>query len=313
MATLKIPVDFLIIGAGKSGTTSLYYYLAQHPCIFMPRIKEPQFFLLPGLDIDTTADQREWCAKTFPGAIAKYAEYSQLFVSSRPGQLCGEASVRYLQFESAARNLGTYAPDVKLICVLRNPVERAFSNFAHAKRDRADDRGSVLAAFRQDGIEHPYFSGGFYDQQLQRYADLAPNNPLRVWLYDELVRDSGAVVREIFEYLGVDSTFTPDISFRANVSGEANRANLWARVYDWAVRSRWRRNPMVRWMLTTTVKQMLVRVLAERANVGRVKPELTALEWETLGGIYSEEITRLEKRLGRNLSHWRKRITDRPP
>jgi hypothetical protein len=304
MTTANKLVDFLIIGAGKSGTTSLYYYLAQHPGIFLPRLKEPEYFLLPGLDVDTTDAQRASFAVTNPNSVGSRDHYLELFRDARSDQLRGEASIHYLLSTTAAENIGRYTPSVKLICVLRNPIERAFSNFSHGRRDRLDDRASILDALDQDGPDHPYFFGGFYGAQLECYRRVAPNNPLRIFLYEELVADAVGMVREIFKFLGVDPEFTPDTGFKANVSGEPAAGNLWAKFYDWAGRSRLRRHPVAQLFLTAKVKQKIVRFLAPRAFAGRVKSRISPAEWQALRALYEQDIKKLEGILCRDMSHW---------
>jgi len=303
---LRVDVDFLIIGGGKSGTTSLYYYLAQHPDVFLARIKEPRFFLLPGLDIDTTAEQRAHFCASFPEGVATRAAYRDLFRDAAPGQVKGEASVQYLSSDTAAANIGRYAPQARLICILRNPMDRAYSNYAHGRRDGLEHRPSILDALRETGPDHVFFYPGFYSRHLECYAQRAPRNPLRVWLYEELLQDPVGTVQSMLRYLGVDDRFVPDTSFKANVSGEASPANVWARIYDAARRNRLRRHPMVQRFMSVELKQRIVKTLASRADRDRVKQHLTETEWDTLMQVYEADIRRLETLLGRSLDVWRR-------
>lgn len=298
-------IDFLIIGAGKSGTTSLYYYLAQHPDVFLSRNKEPRFFLLPGLGIDTTPAQREWYEQGFPEGVKSVEEYEALFADARPGQKRGEASIQYLLTGIAARNLARYAPTARLICLLRNPIERAFSNYQHAIRDKLEARRSILDILREEGASHLYFDGSFYGRQLECYAQQAPENPLRVWLYEEFVADPVRVTQEMFAFIGVDAGFLPDVSFRANVSGTAEPGNWWAKLYEWARKSRWRQSPLVRRFLSVERKRAILRVLSRKADAGRVRQEMSEVEWNALAVVYEEDMRKLEQVLGRDLGHWR--------
>lgn len=295
-------LDFILIGAGKSGTTSLYYYLAQHPDIFLARIKEPRFLLLPGLGETTAPAECEAYLKRYPNGVTSRLEYERLFSGAGPGQRRGEASIQYLPSEVAARNIAAYAPRARLFCVLRSPVERAFSNFAQFRRDGLEGRASVVDVLRQHGVKHPFFSDGFYGRYLEAYARLAPGNPLRVWLYDDLKADPLRTVQEIFGYLQVNPAFVPDLNFRANMSGEAEPGNRWAALYAAVRRSRWR--IVARRLLPVSVKLWLVRSIARRADAGRRPLTMTAEERSVLADLYRDDVARLQDRLGRDLSHW---------
>lgn len=296
-------IDFLIIGAGKSGTTSIYYYLSQHPQIHMSPVKEPGFFLLPGLDIETTLAERQEFEINNPGRIETLKDYRRLFRDAKPGQLRGEASIHYLSSEVAAQNIARYTPSARLICVVRNPIERALSNHAHALRDHLEKRNSILDVLEQDGVGHVYFQGGFYGRELQRFAQCAPANPLRVWLYDDLARDAVGLIKELLRFLDVDDTFNPDTSFRANVSGRPT--NVWAKAYDWAGRSKLRKNRAVRRFVSAQVRQRIVKALAAKGNASRSRPQITPNEWAALRELYESDLRVLEEFLGADLSHWR--------
>lgn len=299
-------IDFMIIGAGKAGTTSLYYYLAQHPQLYLSPDKEPRFFMLPGLEVATTPAQRAAFLECFPNAVATREAYLRLFRGARSGQLRGEASIQYLNSETAAVNIGQHAPEARLICVLRNPIERAFSNFAQGVRDGVEKHDSIGEVLRRHGERHFYFDGGYYAAQLETYARHAPRNPLRVWLYEEFLASPLPVVQDMFRYLGVNSTFSPDTSIKANVSGLGAPGNLWSAAYDWLRANRLRQSPLGRRLLPAGVKRKVVGFLSKRADAGRVRLRISDADWRSLSALYEDDLRVLEHRLGRDLSHWRR-------
>lgn len=127
---------FLVIGAAKAGTVSLYNYLQQHPQIYMSPVNETNFFALNGANLDAwfrgPHDQEavtQHCIKTL-------AAYRGLFSQAQPGQCVGESSPLYLYSQTAPAQMKHYLPQVKLIAILRQPTMRAFSNFCHYRRDR---------------------------------------------------------------------------------------------------------------------------------------------------------------------------------
>lgn len=299
-------IDFMIIGAGKSGTTSLYYYLAQHPAVFLSPDKEPRYFMLPGLDVDTTQEQRAAFLDSFSNAVSTREAYLRLFRDARPGQLRGEASIQYLNSETAAINIGRHAPDARLICVLRNPIERAFSNFVQGVRDGAEKAASIGEVLARHGARHFYFDGGYYAEQLDDYARHAPRNPLRIWLYEEFLASPLSVVQEMFGFLGVDARFAPDTRIRANVSGLAAPGNRWSATYDWLRGNRLRQSALGRRLLPAGVKRAVVGFLSKRADAGRIKPRISDADWRSLSALYEDDLRQLEAKLGRDLSHWRR-------
>ena len=116
--------NFLIIGAAKAGTTSLYRYLEQHPDVFMSEFKEPRFFALEN-------DPLDYRGPNDPAAHCEYKTleaYETLFAGVRNERAAGEASTLYLYHEDAAERIRHYVPDMKMIAVLRHPVEQAYSN-----------------------------------------------------------------------------------------------------------------------------------------------------------------------------------------
>lgn len=167
--------NFLIIGAAKAGTTSLYSYLKQHPDIFMSSWKEPKFFSLEGEKLDFQGPSQ--IINT--DSINNLESYLELFEGVKDETAIGEASPIYLYSPKAPANIKKYIPDAKLIVVLRHPAERAFSSFAHLIR-----AGYETLSFEEALEEEPqrikekwaplwyYKEKGFYAQQLERYFEL---------------------------------------------------------------------------------------------------------------------------------------------
>jgi hypothetical protein len=167
--------NFLIIGAQKSGTTSLYNYLKQHPQIFMPRLKEPHFFTYEGQ------------LPPHPSVVTSWQDYRALFADARDEIAVGEASPSYLHGEQAPRRIAHYFPTIKLIAILRNPADRAFSNWMHNVsygREELDFGQALQAEERriQEGVGYLFWYRykGFYHRHLTRYLALFDRTQLRV-------------------------------------------------------------------------------------------------------------------------------------
>jgi hypothetical protein len=173
--------NFLIIGAAKAGTNALYHYLRQHPQVYMSPWKEPKFFAFESeADLGfRAADGKD--APVNASVILDQAEYEKLFDGADHALARGEASTHYLYVEDSPRRIKALIPKARLIAVLRNPVDRAFSSYQHLVRDDLEplDFGPALDAEPRRIAEHyaylyRYTDMGFYSEQLDRYERIFP-------------------------------------------------------------------------------------------------------------------------------------------
>lgn len=216
--------DFLIIGAPKSGTTSLYQYLQQHPQIYMSPLKEPHFFLFDGPSPQPMNGPYDEVRRR--EMIRSWDAYQALFDGRRDELVSGEASIRYMYSPQACDSIKRRLPKVKLIVLLRNPVDRAYSSYRRDVQHGNESKVSFKVALA-DGERREregWFIGtherlGFYHAYLQRFYDTFDASQIRVYLYDELRNDPVALTRDLFGFLGVDDTFQPDMSVKFNVTG----------------------------------------------------------------------------------------------
>ncbi|HHP7229388.1 MAG TPA: sulfotransferase [Xenococcaceae cyanobacterium] len=291
--------NFLIIGAAKAGTTSLYSYLKQHPQIYMSPIKEPRFFALEGEKLDFRGPTQS----INQTSVTTLAEYHQLFQEVTTETAIGEASTVYLSSPKAPERIKHHLPDVKLIAILRDPSERAFSSYTHLVRDGYETLSFTEAiaaeAIRIEENWQPlwyYQKRGFYYQQLQRYLELFKPEQIKIYLYEDLAIDSAALIQDVTRFLGVDDTFTPD-STRKNVSGiPKNRLlqNLLTK-----------KNPIksvLKPLLPEPLRQSVLQSLT-KSNLG-AKPTLSSEMRQKLIAIYREDILKLQDLIHRDLSQW---------
>ena len=205
---MRLP-NFLIIGAHKAGTASLYHYLKSHPDIFMPKIKEARFFAFN----PQNPKHQEKARKAFP--ITSIEGYSALFDQAKNESAVGEASPNYLTSEYAAKNIFRYIPDAKLIVSLRNPIDRAYSLFLMKYRSAEKENVNVSDyKFSLDDAEQ-----GAYYPKLKVYFDLFDRDQIKIILFEDLVKDTDRVVKEIFKYLNVPDYFSPVVSDIHNCGG----------------------------------------------------------------------------------------------
>jgi hypothetical protein len=216
--------NFLIIGAAKAGTTSLYEYLKQHPQIWMSPVKETNFFALEGETLDFRGPDDQNYINKF--SITKIEDYLNLFQGIENQVAIGEASPLYLYHPKAPKRIQHYIPNVKLIVILRNPVDRAYSSFLHLVRDRREPLRIFAQALREEDVrirsswEHiwHYKQMGFYYVQLNQYFNRFGKQQIRVYLFDDFINNTVCTLKNIFQFLGVNDSFIPNMSIRHNVS-----------------------------------------------------------------------------------------------
>jgi len=233
--------DFFIAGAPKAGTTAVHAALARHPALYMSAVKEPKFFLTDGPPP----------TRGGPGDVQTYREhvwqrddYEALFAAAPAGILRGESTPFYLYNRDAQRRIRALIPSARLIVILRDPVERAHSNWAHlwsAGLDPVDD--FVLAcAEEQRRIEAGwadfwrYTSLGRYGDQLEHLYTVFPRDQVLVFRYHALIESPGLVLDQICAFLGVPQgvlaevprenvTAHPQLSLRHRTVAKALRAS----------------------------------------------------------------------------------------
>jgi hypothetical protein len=290
--------NFFIIGVMKAGTTSIYHYLAQHPEIFMSPTKEPSFFAFD-----------EQVAFSGPGdpnlTRMSLASYLRLFEGASNEKAVGEASTVYIYSATAAARIREHVPQAKLIAILRNPVERAYSNYLHwfrrGSEPLADFSEAVRAEERRvrenwDPVWH-YLGRGFYYGQLRRYAENFSHQQILIRLYDDLVADSLGLMRDLFRFLEVDEGFVPDVSRRYN-PGKMPASKLLHRLLVRPHALRAALKPLV----PVTLRRRWSASLRDRNlhTPPSLSPELRA----ELQKIYREDILKLQDFIRRDLSSW---------
>ena len=293
----------------KAGTTSLYNYLGEHPQIYMsPLKKSPDFFAIEGRKLDFNGPEGQAVVNQ---RIKQYMtttieEYRALFRGVSNEIAIGEASPIYLYSPEAVSRIRHYIPEAKLIAVLRNPADRAYSGFLHTRfRDRREPLSTLAQALEaeEERIQNNwepafhYKNMGLYYRQLKRYYEAFDRTQIRIYLYEDLENDAVGVVQDICSYLGVDDTFTPVTSVRYNVSGIHRSKVLLKYLRE--------ENPL-RSALRMTLPKAFRRRIAERVyRYNLIQPPLFPQEVRReLIEVYREDIFKLQHLIQRDLSGW---------
>jgi len=284
--------NFLIIGAMKSGTTALYYYLEQHPEIYMSPVKEPNFFSSQ----ENAAD-----------AVTQLGTYQHLFRGVSGEKAIGEASHSYLYEPMAAAEIRRYVPETKLIAILRNPIDRAYSHFLHMVRSGTEPLDDFAQALREEevGIHkertfQDYIGRGLYYNQLKRYFGTFPREQARVYLYEDLSGAPISTVQDAFRFLKVDDSFVPDVSLRRNVSGHPRYKTL-----DRLLRSQSRIKHAAKIYLPARLRWRFSRAFDDLKTRNLIEPPPVQSEVRRqLIRVYREDILNVQELIHRDLSPW---------
>jgi hypothetical protein len=216
---MKMP-NFLIIGAPRSGTTTLHEELKRHPQVFMSSIKEPLFFTVEG-------ESEPFRGPRDNQGIRDLKTYCSLFSGVRDEKAIGEVSPLYLYSQKAPYRIKHHIPNVKLIAILRNPIDRAYSHFLHHKLlgyENLDDFREAINAEEErerNGWSPFWFyrKMGLYSEQIARYLSLFRSDQIRVFLFEDLQRNPKELIKSIVQFLDLDGRLVIKAPARHNVSG----------------------------------------------------------------------------------------------
>jgi hypothetical protein len=304
--TFQLP-DFFLLGAAKSGTTSLYRFFMEHPQICMSEKKEPWFFsgnIAP--EIST--------GKKFaiPYMMTDLAQYTALFDKARTNQMLGEASPSYLYtHEVTIPNIKhLYAASdswkrLKFVISLRNPIDRAWSMYWTHRRQVEEElefteavNPEVISRRIGTNCFYDYIGGGMYSGQVRAYQQAFGKSAVKIILYDDLRKDTVIICRDIYDFLGIAPEVTPrDTTKNLNPSGKPRNKTI--------VKLLLSRNPaklMFQRLLPWSFRQQLKLYIARKAFK---KVTMGPAVRQSLREIYKDEIDQLASLIQRDLTGWK--------
>jgi len=281
--------NFLVIGAQRSATSWLYFCLKEHPDVYVPYIKEVRYFS------DYYANGPEWYARYF---------------SQWSGQMAvGEVTPNYLYREGTAERIAKDLPGAKLIVTLRDPVERAYSQY------KKHVRAGLTLSFEESLEKDPeYTERGLYLGQLLRYEHLFPKKNILILFYEDIQKDPKHHMKRILEFIGVDASNVPPSTIKI-IPSEELASGLYkhtSRVSGF-LRNRLGMAPLVdavkRSKLMPAIDRMLYRFGPKaKGKNGTTAREASSMRPETrekLKRTFEPENRRLAEHLGRDLGFWK--------
>lgn len=291
---------FLIIGAAKCGTTSLYHYCAQHPDIFMSPNKSPRFFVYEGQDLDPSHPVHR-------STITRLEDYQALFAGSNGERARGEASTAYIAHPEAIERMKRYVPEVKVIAMVRNPVDRTHSHFLHAIKSGLEPghvtfedalwgerRGVKIGSHVRD---RPYIRMSFFHRMLEPYREAFGADRLRILFFDDLVKDPVAFAQRVYGFLGVDAAFVPATETVYQKTGVPRNKALHAVLRSGA------EGPAA-WLKPLIPKRLRAPLRNGVMNRNLHKPPMSPGTRDRLIDMFRDDVHRLQDMVGRDLSSW---------
>lgn len=308
MNGMRLP-NFLIVGAPKSGTTSLWAYLKQHPEVFLCFPKEPTFFGHEGETglFNGPGDNNEIYRTRM---VTRLDAYTRLFDGVTTEKAIGDASIFHLYLPKAPLNIKKYVPNAKMFAILRNPADRAYSNYLHLARQMREPC-SFTEALREEPTRIKnnwnefwhYKSIGFYYAQVKRYFDTFSREQVRIFLLEDLKSDMPSVLKTMFEIIGVDSSFVPDMSKKWNegyMPKSAAREKFFYKLKNIAKHS----DKHLPRSASSALRKVLGAVARLEKPANLPPPAMPEDIRASLLEEYREDILKLQDLLRRDLTHW---------
>jgi Sulfotransferase family len=300
------PPDFFLVGAPKAGTSALHSALAAHPHLFLSRIKEPKYYMCG--DSPPPAYKGPGDAHSNQEWIWQRERYLALFDDAPDGSLRGESTPFYLYNRDARRRIAADIPDAKLIAVLRDPVDRAYSNWMHLWMDGLEPRADIVEAIsheqkRVDAGWAPFwhYRGlGMYGRQVKDLFDHFPREQVLLLRYKTLVDEPDLALNRVCDFLGVEGQELATIP--SDNSRPFVRDGVRARTLGPVIRAGAAAGAFLPPQVWRTLSKPLISQLHKGGDPSR--PKLTPEQRELLVAPHREDIALLEELTGESFEEW---------
>jgi hypothetical protein len=272
----------------------------------MSPVKETNFFALEGEQLVDQKDDPEQMSH-YPWSVTDYDSYKDLFQDATSEKAIGEVSPMYLYSKKAALNIKERIPNVKLIAILRQPTDRLYSRYLHLARENRTPTSSIEDALDKQSIwwkRNDLIQEGFYHAHLKKYYALFPKEQIHVVLYDDFRTNPEAIIKEIYQFIGVDSSYSPSMNTEFNVSGFVANKKLDNIIGQNSMVKSWitKASPaLTRYM---SGNKMIKSWVNQMRNKNLKRPPLSKTLKIQINEIYRSEIDKLQNLISKDLSHW---------
>lgn len=272
---------FFIVGAPRSGTTSLYNYLKMIPGVFMSPVKEPGYFI----------------PNDFRGFTEK--SYLELFKDVKNEKAVGEASAGYLANPDTPKQIKEKIPYAKIIITLRDPVQRIFSHYLNKVRtgdtkipfDKAVN--DYLNGTKNDGYLEELIEVSLYYVQVKRYLEIFGENNVKILVFEEVVKDTKGSMKEVLKFLGINSAVPKNIEEQYNSFSEP-LGTLGTSIANSNTISN-----MAKRILPNSNRESILRTILNKKGK---KPKISKESRSKLQELFKDDVKKLEKLLNRSFA-----------
>tara|TARA_B100001175_G_C19468104_1_gene620236 strand:- start:554 stop:1462 length:909 start_codon:yes stop_codon:yes gene_type:complete len=296
--------NFLIVGAAKSGTSSLHNYLHEHPEVFMPsynregmKVKEPRFLI------------KDLVQHRLHNGVWNFEEYQSLFSDVREEKVIGESTVLYLYYyQHAIKNIKYYlGEEVKIIIMLRNPIDRAYSAFQHVSRGLKETNSFEESLEIEKGrLEREtnltpmvmYKEMGMYYSMVKAYKDSFKN--IHIVFYEDFRDNIALEMNKVYSFLGISKDINVNLNKRYNVGGKKWKNKKSKHFF---MKDNWAKSILK----SITPKKIRQEIRNKLVNLST--KEVEEMKKETrkmLNNYFQEDIKKLSELLNKDLQHWTK-------
>lgn len=293
--------QFIVAGAARAGTSSLNSYLMQHPDIFLPKVKEPCFFSFAGEKINFKNGK-------FAFAINSIDQYCSLFIKANSNQITGDISTPYLYlYEKTIDNFRKFHDNfqnVKIIIILRDPVERAYSQYLWRVRDGREELTFEQAIDAEKNriienysFDYFYLDRGLYYKQVKAYLDNFTE--VKIILFEEFKNNTEQVLKEICQFLNVDPEFKFVKRTKQNTSF-LPRSILVSRLISSESKTKFKLLNLLPNQIRSTFKEKLMKLNKSKEEVSSINLETEKM----LRTYFRDDLLMLQKLINRDLSRW---------
>ena len=293
--------NFIIAGFPKCGTTSLHHYLNEHPEIFMPEQKELHFFTFKILSKLKNGPKDDIIKEMQINSSEKYLSY---FQNVKNEIAIGDVSPSYINYPSEFFKIKKYLNDPKVIIILRDPINRAYSNYLHLKREHRETMSFKDAiAFEEERMKNKYsdfwyykFNSTYYEKIIKAKTTFSS---VLILTIEELDKDPAVTMKKVYKFLGVDNNFSfKTISEKFNVGGNYKK-NFVTKLFFQPSKFK---NRIKRFIKPTSFLKI---ILMRTTSIFRIKPEKIDQNLiEQLKSYFKNDVENLKK-LDVNISNWK--------
>jgi hypothetical protein len=288
MDCLVVEPNFFIVGAPKSGTTNISYYLMQHPQVFMPENLEPYYFAR--LDIPQNYERE---------IISDEKKYLNLFKNTNSCRAIGESSPVYLYCPHSALEIKNRFPNSKIIISLRNPIEIAYSEYFSLKFmgfDKNRSFNELLDSSKEQLDQNEFhidslLEAGFYSKHIKRFQKIFSKNQIKIIIFEEYIKNTIPTINSILSFLDIDKS----IAFKTAPKGAYKVPRNF--VSQKLMKNSTFRKATKFIIPTVTRQKISERFLVKESS----RPALKQNERQQLMEIYQNDVENLDKLLGRRL------------